>query len=240
MTDTSTTVLITGANKGLGLETSRRLAALGWTVWMAARDTRAATEAADKLRADQPDADLRTVELDVTSEASVASAYDVVAAAGTGLDVLINNAGIIGSFTSTLETTAADFASTYDVNVLGPVRVTRAFLPLLSASARPRLVMVSSGLGSIALNNDPSRDEFGVPGIVYQSSKAALNMIANQYAKALPEVRVSSVDPGYTATDLNGHAGRQTVTEGTDAIVTAASADHVPGAHFDRYGVIPR
>ncbi len=77
-----------------------------------------------------------------------------------------------------------------------------------------------------------------MPGMVYQSSKAALNMIADKYAKALPSVRVASVDPGYTATDLNGHSGYQTVTEGTDAIVTAASADQVPGPHFDRHGVI--
>lgn len=239
MTDT-TTVLITGANKGLGLETSRRLAALGWTVWMAARDTAAVTEAADKLRIDQPDADLRPVTLDVTSEESVAAAHHVVAAAGTGLDVLVNNAGIVGSHAGTLETTAADFAAAYDVNLLGPVRVTHAFLPLLTASARPRLVMVSSGLGSITLNNDPSRDEFGVPGMVYQSSKAALNMVANQYAKALPAVRVTTVDPGYTATDLNGHTGHQTVTEGTDAIVAAASADTVAGPFIDRFGEVPR
>ena len=99
--------------------------------------------------------------------------------------------------------------------------------------------MVSSGLGTAAFNNDPSRLEFGVPGMVYQSSKAALNMIANQYAKALPDVRVASVDPGYTATDLNGHSGYQSVTEGTDAIVTAASADEIPAQHFDRSGPIP-
>ena len=75
--------------------------------------------------------------------------------------------------------------------------------------------------------------------MVYQSSKSALNMIANQYAKALPDVRVASVDPGYTATDLNGHSGHQTVREGTDAIVAAASADEIPSAHFDRHGPIP-
>jgi len=230
-----TTVLITGSNKGLGAETTRRLAALGWTVWMGARNVAAAEATATTIRADLPEADLRPVALDVTDDASVAAAYDVVVAAGTGLDVLVNNAGIADlAAGDTLATVPADFLATYGVNVLGPVRVTHAFLPLLTASAAPRLVMVSSGLGTIAHNNNPSRPEHGVPGMVYQSSKAALDMIANQYAKALPAVRVCSVDPGYTATDLNGHTGYQTVTEGTDAIVAAASHDEVPGLIFAR------
>jgi NAD(P)-dependent dehydrogenase (short-subunit alcohol dehydrogenase family) len=233
-----TTALVTGANKGLGLETSRRLALLGWTVWMAARDAGAAQQAADKVTVDQPDADLRVVRLDVTEDASVAHAFDEFASAGTGLDVLVNNAGI-ASGPATLETTPADFLPVFGVNVLGPVRVTHAFLPLLTAAPRPRLVMVSSGLGSIQRVNDFDRTEFHLPGMIYQSSKAALNMIANQYANALPAVRVTTVDPGYTATDLNGHRGTQTVTEGTDAIVAAASADEIAGPHIDRYGAVP-
>ncbi|NHA69494.1 SDR family NAD(P)-dependent oxidoreductase [Phycicoccus flavus] len=232
--DTTTTALVTGANKGLGAQTCRRLARLGWTVWLAARDTAAAEATAADIRADQPDADLRVVSLDVTSDASVAAAVETVTAAGTGLDVLVNNAGIAGEPVDTLETTPAHFLPVYGVNLLGPVRVTHAFLPLLTASARPRLVMVSSGLGRLDLVNDPTRPESSVPGLVYQSSKAALFMVANQYAKALPDVRVSAVDPGWTATDLNGHSGPQTVTEGTDAIVAAASADDVPGLVFDR------
>jgi NAD(P)-dependent dehydrogenase (short-subunit alcohol dehydrogenase family) len=234
-----TTVLITGSNKGLGAETTRRLAALGWTVWMGARDLSAAEATATAIRAELPEADLRPVALDVTDDASVAAAYDVVAAAGTGLDVLVNNAGIADmSASDTLATRAEDLLPTYAVNLFGPVRVTHAFLPLLTASASPRLVMVSSGLGTIAHVNDPSRAEYGVPGFAYQSSKAALDMVANQYAKALPDVRVCSVDPGYTATDLNGHSGPQTVTEGTDAIVAAASSDEVPGLIFDRHDLV--
>jgi NAD(P)-dependent dehydrogenase (short-subunit alcohol dehydrogenase family) len=239
-TTSPTTALVTGANKGLGLETVRRLAALGWTVWLAARDETAGRTAVDKVLAETPDADVRFVRLDVTDDASVAAAYDVLAASGTGLDVLVNNAGIAGGGKVTLDTVATDFIPVYGVNVLGPVRVTHAFLPLLTASQRPRLVMVSSGLGSIACVGDPNRTESTVPGMVYQSSKAALNMIANQYAKDLPDVRVTSVDPGYTATDLNGHRGTQTVTEGTDSIIEAASAETVAGPHIDRHGVVPR
>jgi NAD(P)-dependent dehydrogenase (short-subunit alcohol dehydrogenase family) len=240
MTNNHTTALITGANKGLGLEASRRLALLGWTVWMAARDPRAGHDAVAKIKAEQPGADVRYVQLDVTDDQSVRTARDRVEEAGTGLDVLINNAGVAGFGRPTLETEPADFLPVYGVNVLGPVRVTHAFLPLLTASPRPRLVMVSSGLGSITRINDPERAESRVPGMVYQSSKAALNMIANQYARELPGVRVTTVDPGYTATDLNGHSGTQTVTEGTDAIVAAASADTVAGPHIDRYGAVPR
>jgi NAD(P)-dependent dehydrogenase (short-subunit alcohol dehydrogenase family) len=210
---------------------------LGWTVWMAARDTDAARAAAATITDTQPDADVRVVRLDVTDDASVAQARDEVTAAGTGLDVLVNNAGIAVS-TPTLETTPADFLPVFGVNVLGPVRVTHAFLPLLTLSSRPRLVMVSSGLGSIHNVNDAARSESQVPGMVYQSSKAALNMIANQYAKAMPSIRVTTVDPGYTATDLNGHTGTQTVTEGTDAIVAAATADEVAGPHIDRHGPV--
>lgn len=230
----TTTALITGANRGLGLETARRLAALGWTVWLGSRSLDAGSEAAAGL-----EGDVRAVALDVTDDASVHAARDVVQAAGTGLDVLINNAGVIGALRPAVEHEPADFLPAYDVNVLGPVRVTRAFLPLLTDSDRPRLVMVSSGLGSLALTNDPDRIEHAVPGLVYQSSKAALNMIGSQYARALPHVRVSVVDPGYTATEFNGYSGHQTVEEGTDAVVTAAAGDHVPGLYSDRHGALP-
>ncbi len=236
-TSSTTTALVTGGNKGLGLETVRRLAGLGWTVWLAARDTERGEAAARSVRDDQPEADVRFVALDVTSDESVAAAYDVVRAGG-GLDVLVNNAGIAGAGTGTLATTTQDLIDVYGINVLGPVRVTHAFAPLLTESSRPRLVMVSSGLGTIAFCNDPQRSEYGVPGFAYQSSKAALNMIANSYAKALPDVRVASVDPGYTATDLNGNSGHQSVSEGTDAIVAAASAETIPSSHFDRHGPI--
>lgn len=231
---TNTTALITGASKGLGAETTRRLAALGFTVWLGVRDTADGERVAAAVREETPDADLRVVALDVTDDASVTAAFATVAQAGTGLDVLVNNAGIVGSHADTLETRPADFLGAFGVNLLGPVRVTTAFLPLLQQSEQPRIVMVSSGLGSLEHVQNPERLEYGVPGIVYQSSKAALDMVAAQYAKALPDVRVCTVDPGYTATDLNGHSGHQTVQEGTDAIVAAASADDVPELKFDR------
>lgn len=234
-----TTVLITGANKGLGLETARRLAALGWTVWLGSREADRGKAAADGIAAAQPGADVRVLPLDITRDDSVEAARETIRAAGTGLDVLVNNAGISGGRKPPAEIVPDDFLDVFGVNVLGPVRMTHAFLPLLRESAAPRLVMVSSGLGSFAVTSDPDRLESTLHTLVYSSSKAALNMATTMYAKALPDLQVTAVDPGYTATDLNGFSGHQTVTEGTDAIVEACTAT-IPLAPFiDRAGAVP-
>ncbi len=233
------TALVTGANKGIGAQTVRRLAALGWTVWLGARAPDRGTAAAQAIVADQPGAEVRVVALDVTDELSVQAAAQTIAAA-TGLDVLINNAGIGGSRVPPDQTGPADFLPVFGVNVLGPVRVTLAMLPVLRASGHPRIVNVSSGMGSFAVTTDPERFEASLQGLVYPSSKSALNMITSQYAKALPGFRVNAVDPGYTATDLNGHSGFQTVAEGAEVVVTAATldADGPTGTFFDRTGPI--
>jgi NAD(P)-dependent dehydrogenase (short-subunit alcohol dehydrogenase family) len=237
-TETARTVLITGATRGLGAEASRRLAGLGFAVWLGARDATAGEEVAAKIRADSPDADLHVVELDVTSDDSARAAYDVVARTGTGLDVLVNNAGVSGRFVAPVDTTPADFVEVFGVNLLGPVRVLNTFLPLLRESEDPRVVMVSSGMGSFAVTLDPDRIESTMHGLAYPSSKSALNMVTTMYAKSLPDLSVVAVDPGYTATDLNARAGRQTVTEGTDAIVEACTAPSPPALFFDRFGPV--
>jgi NAD(P)-dependent dehydrogenase (short-subunit alcohol dehydrogenase family) len=229
--------LVTGANKGLGLETAARLAAQGWTVHLGARDPERLAKAVVEVRGRVDGADVRPLPLDVTDDASVAAAVETVRASSGRLDVLVNNAGVAGKAGAPGETVPADFLPVYGVNVLGPVRMTTAFLPLLRAAAAPRVVMVSSGLGSFAATSDPDRIESGVPALVYTSSKAALNMITSQYAKFLDGIQVVAVDPGYTATDLNGHSGPQTVTEGTDAVVQACTADQLPGTFFSRSGV---
>ena len=234
-----TTVLITGANKGLGLETARQLAAQGWTILLGSRDPDRGRAAAKELAADE--ADVHAVPLDVTDDASVDAAVTEVARTTDHLDVLVNNAGIIGSATTPLETGPSDFLACFGVNLLGPVRVTRAFLPLLSQAELPRIVMVSSGMGSLAVTTDPERLESGLVSLVYPSSKAALNMVTTQYAKALPGWKVNAVDPGYTATDLNGHSGHKTVAEGARAIVAMATVgpDGPTGGFFDDNGAVP-
>jgi NAD(P)-dependent dehydrogenase (short-subunit alcohol dehydrogenase family) len=213
-----TTTLITGANKGLGRETARRLLAGGHDVWVAARDPDRGLQAATELGA-------RFVSLDVTDERSVAAATEDVAAAAGQLDVLVNNAGIVGSRKPPPEMAGDDMRGVFETNVFGIVRVTHAFLPLLQRSANPVVVNVSSGMGSLAVTTDPSRLESTIVSLAYPSSKAAVNMLTTQYAKALPHIRVNAVDPGYTATDLNGHNGTKSVEQGAEIVVAMAKLD---------------
>ncbi len=225
---------ITGANKGLGFEVARRLLELGQTVVVGARDAGRGQLAADSLGA-------RFVQIDVTDDASVSRAAANVEAHEGRVDVLINNAGIIGAHRPAEEVTGADAAEVFDTNVFGAIRVTHAFLPLLERSEHPAVINVTSGLGSFGRTHDPDRVESTIAAPLYTSSKAALTMLTTQYAKALPGIRFNAADPGYTATDLNGHSGTQTVTEGTDAIVALATegADAGTGRVIDRVGTMP-
>ncbi|MEU3921051.1 SDR family NAD(P)-dependent oxidoreductase [Streptomyces sp. NBC_00879] len=228
-----TTTLITGANKGLGLETARRLIEAGHTVYVGARDAQRGQAAAARLGA-------RFVQIDVTDEDSVKAAAEFVREDAGRLDVLVNNAGIVGSGKPVGEVTGADMQTTYDTNVFGVVRVTHAFLSLLKASDGAVVVNVSSGLGSLAATADPGRVEFHVALLDYNSSKTALVMVTSQYAKAYPAIRFNAVDPGYTATDLNGHRGTNSVEEGAEIIVRMAAigADGPTGGFFDKAGPV--
>ncbi len=226
-------ILITGANRSLGREAARQLIEAGHEVWIGARDPERGEAAASDLGG-------RFVRLDVTDDASVAAARDTIAAAG-GLDVLVNNAGILGAKVSVAETGVDDLREVYETNVFGVVRVAQAFLPLLAESEAPVVVNVSSGMGSLGRTTDPERIESTIVNLTYSSSKAALNMITSQYAKAYPEMQINAVDPGYTATDFNAHSGPQTVEEGAEIIVRAAQfgPDGPTGAYLDREGSLP-
>ncbi|MFE4856463.1 SDR family NAD(P)-dependent oxidoreductase [Streptomyces sp. NPDC056670] len=233
-----TTTLITGANKGLGFETARRLVAAGHTVYLGSRDAERGRRAAERLGA-------RAVRLDVTDEASVRAAAEAVEADG-GLDVLINNAGIEArgegnSVPGAAEVTADQMRHVFETNVFGTVRVTHAFLPLLERSAAPVIVNVSSGLASLAHVSDPTSPAYGYPGVAYPASKSAVNMITVQYAKAFPAMRINAVEPGFTKTDLNGNTGVQTVEQGADIIVRMAGVgpDGPTGGYFDAHGPLP-
>jgi NAD(P)-dependent dehydrogenase (short-subunit alcohol dehydrogenase family) len=214
-----TTTLITGANKGLGKETARQLVAAGHTVYVGARDNARGREAADELGA-------RFVQLDVTDDASVAAAFAQIEADG-GLDVLINNAGIErrlagNAIPTPADETADSMRETFETNVFGLVRVTRAFLPLLQKSAAPVIVNLSSGLASLTDLSNPNSYTHFYPGLSYPASKTTINAITIQYAKAFPGIRINAVDPGYTSTDLNGRTGTQTVEEGAAIIARMA------------------
>jgi NAD(P)-dependent dehydrogenase (short-subunit alcohol dehydrogenase family) len=225
-----TTTLITGANRGLGFEVARQLVAAGHQVWVGARDEERGKQAAATVGA-------RFVQLDVTDDASVTAAAETVGE----LDVLVNNAGISGGRISPSDATADDMRTVYETNVFGPVRVLRAFIPLLEKSPAPVVVNVSSGVGSLNLAADPEGAWREANFPVYASSKAALNMLTIRYAAAFPRMRINSVDPGFTATDFNQHRGKQTVEEGAEAIVRYAliPIDGPTGGFFNRNGAEP-
>lgn len=232
------TTLITGANKGLGFETARRLVAAGHTVYLGGRAPERGRSAAERLGA-------RFVQIDVTDDASVTDAVEVLRAGG-GLDVLVNNAGIEprqadGGFVPATEVTADSMRAVFETNVFGQVRTLRAFLPLLEQSAAPVVVNVSSGISLTRELANPDSPTHFYPDIAYPSSKAAVNMLTVQYAKAFPGIRINAVDPGFTATDLNHHAGTQSVEEGAEIIVRMAQIgpDGPTGGFFAAARTIP-
>jgi NAD(P)-dependent dehydrogenase (short-subunit alcohol dehydrogenase family) len=175
----------------------------------------------------------------VTDDTSVETAAALVARTG-GLDVLVNNAGI-SDRTPVVDTAAFDVLRVLDTNVLGPVRVVRAFTPILEASKSPVVVNVSSGVGSLTYASDPNGPYSELNLLAYPTSKAALNMLTIQWAKAHPRWRVNSADPGFTSTDLNQHRGTQNVEEGTDEIVRLATIgmEGPTGTFSDRNSPVP-
>ncbi|WP_433869656.1 SDR family NAD(P)-dependent oxidoreductase [Saccharopolyspora sp. CA-218241] len=228
-----TTTLITGANRGLGHEMARQLVGAGHEVWIGARDAENGREAADRLGAG-------FVQLDVTDDASVDAAVATLRAQAGHLDVLVNNAGLLGEVTAPEDMTADQIRHVYETNVFGLVRVTHAFLPLLRAATAPSVINVTSGLGSFTLVQDPERVESQHPLAAYGSSKSAVTMLTVQYARAIPDVRFNAVDPGQTATDFTGRIGHS-VEEGAEAAVRIATLgpDTPTGTVTDRAGALP-
>ncbi len=208
-----TVTLITGANKGLGYETARRLRAKGHIVYIGARDAARGEKAALQL-------DARFVQLDVTDDTSVAAALGAISEREERLDVLVNNAGI----SSTAEITGPAALSVFDTNAVGIVRVTQAALPMLERSENPVVVNVSSALGSFWAVTNPERRQFHFPSIVYGASKAAVSMLTVQYAKSYPGIKFNAVEPGFTATELTPFSGAgQPVEDGAEVIVRMAT-----------------
>lgn len=203
-----TTTLITGATRGLGRETARRLAELGHTVYAGARDPALA-----------PPLDVRWIPLDVTDDRSVCDAAEHIRHEAGHLDVLVNNAGIAGAQRTPAEASVDDMRRVFETNVLGPTRVLAAFTLLLELSPAPVVVNVSSAVGSLTLNAEPAA-HWSL--LSYPMSKAALNMLTIQYAKAFPRWRVNSVTPGLTATEFSCVPGGRSVEDGAEVIVRSA------------------
>ncbi len=240
-----TTSLVTGATRGIGREVARRLVDAGQTVYLGARDLQRGTEVADAIGA-------TPLKLDATDPASIASAVDTLRDAVGSLDVLVNNAGIAGDQRPPGEATPGDLRTVFETNVFGAAAVIDAFTPLLEASATPVVVNVSSAVGSLTLNSAP---ETRWRMLAYPMSKAALNMLTIQYARAFPRWRVNSATPGLTATDFVGPpeggptveqlraAGMQinTVEQGAEIIVTMAlvGSDGPTGTFVGNEGPVP-
>jgi NAD(P)-dependent dehydrogenase (short-subunit alcohol dehydrogenase family) len=233
--------VVTGANKGIGLEIARQLAQRDVSVLVGSRDESRGREAVEKLRAEGLDA--RLLRLDVTDERSVADAAAALQRDPGRLDILVNNAGIAIDDGPPSRVSGDALRRTYETNVFGLVRVTQAFLPLLRRSDAGRIVNLSSGLGSVTLNSDPSWPYASVKFLAYNSSKSAVNAITVQFAHELRDtpIKVNAADPGYVATDLNRHRGVRTVQQGAATPVRLAllPADGPTGGYFDDDGPLP-
>jgi len=207
--------LITGANKSIGFETARQLLQKGFYVYLGSRNLENGLEAVEKLKAEGLN-EVEAVQIDVSDDESVKAARVEIGEKTESLDVLINNAGILGGMPQTATGVSIDaFKEVFDTNVFGVVRVTQAFMDLLKKSIEPRIVMVSSSMGSLTLHSDPDWEYYNYKAAVYTSSKSALNMYTVNLAYELRDMpfKVNAVDPGYVATDFNNHSGPGTVEE---------------------------
>ncbi|MDO3687243.1 SDR family oxidoreductase [Micromonospora sp. C28ISP2-4] len=238
-----TIALVTGANKGIGYEIAAGLGALGWRVGVGARDEQRLAEAVAKLRAAGVDA--FGVPLDVTDDASVAAAARLLETEAGGLDVLVNNAGVTGGGRQQPgDVDLATIRTAVEVNVIGVVRVTEAMLPLLRRSDSPRIVNMSSGVGSLTRQSaSEGEHQTGPLSVAYSPSKSMLNAVTIQYARALSgtNILINAGCPGFTATDLNGFRGVRTPQQGAAIGIRLATLpdDGPTGGYFEDAGTIP-
>jgi|SRR6476661_1055852 len=221
------TALITGANKSIGFETARQLLGQGYHVYLGSRDLAKGQQAAEQLKA-EGFTQVESLQIDVTDRASILAAREALGRKTSSLDVLINNAGISGGFPQpALGTSVGAIREVFETNVFGVIEVTQTFIDLLQQSPAPRIVNVTSGLGSLTLHNDPSWKYYEVKGAAYAPSKAALNAYTIMLAYELRDTpfKVNAVDPGYTATDFNHHRGPGSVPDAAARVVKAALLD---------------
>ncbi|MFI7546734.1 SDR family oxidoreductase [Actinoplanes sp. NPDC049599] len=238
-----TIALVTGANKGIGYEIAAGLGALGWGVGVGARDPERRETAVAKLRAAGVDA--FGVPLDVTDDASVTAAAALIEERAGRLDVLVNNAGVTGGRPQ--EPSRVDLATVRTVvetNVLGVIRVTNAMLPLLRRSASPRIVNMSSSVGSLTRQSGPADDlTTGPVAVAYSPSKTFLNGVTVQYARELRDtgILINAACPGFVATDLNGFRGVRTPGQGAAIVIRLATLPDggTSGGFFEDAGVVP-
>ena len=228
--------LVTGANKGIGLEVAKQLAQQGFFVYIGSRNLASGEAAVQQLKA-MGLTTLEAVQLDVTNPDSIRAARATIGEKTSVLDVLVNNAGISGGLSQpALHATLAQFRAVFETNVFGVAGVTQAFIDLLEKSPQPRIVNVSSAMASLTLYADLDNEQFANRYPVYQSSKTALNMYTVNLAYELRATpfKVNAVCPGYTKTDFTGHQGTSTAEEAGQRIVKYAllGSDGPTGKYF--------
>lgn len=242
MPDTPRIALVTGANKGIGLEIARQLARVGVFVIIGARDPARAKAAIEDLASEGLAA--TSAHVDLNDLKSIAAAAETIRANHGKLDILVNNAGIVDAEDGPPTASSPEAARRImDTNFIGTLAVTQAMLPLLRQSTAARIVNLSSSLGSLTLNGDPTSTYYAARLIGYNASKAALNMLTVQLAEELrgTPIVVNSVSPGYVKTDLNGHNGFITVEEGAKLPVKYAllGENAVSGRFVEASGETP-
>ena len=209
------TALITGANRGIGFEVARQLAAKGFHVFVGSRNPQKGQKAAEMLKREGGVATF--VRLDVSDAQSITDAVHAISEVAGHLDVLVNNAGILLEEDNAIAQLSAHTVNeTFQTNTLGPLLVTQTFLPLLSRSSAPRVVNVSSGGGQLS-------EGMGSWAPAYCLSKTGLNAVTALFAAALPNVSINSVCPGWVRTDMGGAGATRSVEEGADTIVWLAA-----------------
>jgi NAD(P)-dependent dehydrogenase (short-subunit alcohol dehydrogenase family) len=234
MTNPNRIALVTGANKGIGREIARQLAQRGVHVLVGARDEQRAGAAAEDLRSQELSAE--PIRIDLLDDASLEFAAQTIERQHGRLDILVNNAGIVDAADGPPSTgSAAAARRIMDTNFIGTLVVTQAMLPLLRRSPAGRIVNLSSSLGSLHVNGDPTSPYFAARLIGYNASKAALNMLTVQLAAELRDTNivVNSVSPGYVRTDLTGGAGFMSPEEGARLPVDyALLGENAPSGTF--------
>ena len=217
-------VLITGANKSIGFATARQMLADGYFVYLGCRDLAKGEEAAKQLNSDN----IKVVVLDISDKASILAARETISKDTDALDILINNAGISGAFPQVASEVSVDtIRKVFETNFFGTINMCQVFIDLLKKAPEPRIVNVTSGLGSLTLHSDPNWKYYAVKSSAYGVSKTALNAYTVTLAYELRDTKfkVNVVDPGYTATDFNNHGGPGTVEDAAKIIVKYATID---------------
>jgi NAD(P)-dependent dehydrogenase (short-subunit alcohol dehydrogenase family) len=221
------TVLITGANRSIGLETVKQLSKKGLFVYLGTRDLEKG-EVVVKELAENGFQNIKAIEIDVTNLDSILSAKKTIEKEQGKLDILINNAGILGTNPQQAsDTSIEEIQKVFDTNFFGVIQVTQTFLELLKKSRSPRISNITSGLGSLTLHSDPNWKYYPFKTASYGTSKAALNAYTIVLAYELKELpfKVNVIDPGYTATDFNHHSGPGTVESAATFIIKHTLTD---------------